>query len=73
MAERLAGALEVPFGDLPSPATLNDVACLYLGRGDSNRNSIYARLSIILEEAKPSLRLPLRCASWPRSLISTYS
>jgi hypothetical protein len=59
MAERLAGALEVPFGDLPSPATLNDVACLYLGRGDSNRNSIYTRLSIILEEAKPSLRPPV--------------
>ena len=51
MAERLASVLEVPSSELPSPASLNDVACQYLARNDSNRNSIYTRLSIIVDEA----------------------
>ena len=58
MAERLAIVLEVPASELPSPASLNDVACQYLARNDSNRNSIYTRLSIIVEEANASLRAP---------------
>jgi hypothetical protein len=48
MAERLASVLEVPSSELPSPVSLNDVACRYLARNDSNRNSIYTRLSIIV-------------------------
>ena len=59
MAERLASVLEVPADKLPSPASLNDVACQYLARNDSNRNSIYTRLSIILDEAKTYLRAPM--------------
>jgi hypothetical protein len=34
MAERLASVLEVPASELPSPASLNDVACQYLARSD---------------------------------------
>jgi hypothetical protein len=59
MAERLASVLEVPTDELPSPASLNDVACRYLGRNDSNRNSIYTRLSIIVDEAKSFLHAPV--------------
>ena len=58
MAERLASELDVPASELPSPASLNDVACLYLARGDSKRNSIYTRLWIIMDEAKENLRAP---------------
>jgi TIR domain/SIR2-like domain len=59
MAERLASVLEVPASELPSPASLNDVACQYLARSDSNRNSIYTRLSIIVDEANANLRPPI--------------
>jgi hypothetical protein len=59
MAERLASVLEVPASELPSPASLNDVACQYLARSDSNRNSIYTRLSIIVDEANAYLRPPI--------------
>ena len=72
MAKRLAGELDIPPGELASPASLNDVACLYLERTDSKRNSIYTRLWIIMDEAKGNLRLPRRCANWPRSPISTF-
>ena len=37
IAERLASVLEVPASELPSPASLNDVAWQYLARSDSNR------------------------------------
>jgi hypothetical protein len=37
----------------------NDVACLYLARSDSKRNSIYTRLWIIMDEAKANLRAPM--------------
>src|ERR1700693_2204376 len=56
MAKRLASELDVPAGDLPS---LNDVACRYLARSDSNRNSVYMRLWIIMDEAKANLRPPM--------------
>lgn len=59
MAKRLAGELGVPATDLTSPGSLNDVACLYLARSDSNRNSIYMRLWMIMDEAKANLRAPL--------------
>ena len=59
MAERLASVLEVPASELPSPASLNDVACQYLARNDSKRNSIYTCLSIIVEEANAYLRAPM--------------
>jgi hypothetical protein len=59
MAERLASVLEVPASELPSPASLNDVACQYLARSDSNRNSIYTHLSIIVDEANAYLRPPI--------------
>ena len=59
MAKRLASELGVSAAELPSPASLNDVACLYLARSDSNRNSIYMRLWIVMDEAKANLRAPL--------------
>ena len=59
MAERLACVLEVPSSELPSPVSLNDVACQYLARNDSHRNSIYTRLSIIVDEANAYLRAPV--------------
>jgi hypothetical protein len=59
MAKRLASELDVPASELPSPASLNDVACLYLARSDSKRNSIYTRLWIIMDEAKANLRAPM--------------
>ena len=59
MAERLASVLEVPSSELPSPVSLNDVACQYLARNDSHRNSIYTRLSIIVDEANAYLRAPM--------------
>jgi hypothetical protein len=59
MAERLASVLEVLSSELPSPVSLNDVACRYLARNDSNRNSIYTRLSIIVDEANAYLRAPM--------------
>ena len=59
MAKRLASELDVHSGELPSPASLNDVACLYLARSDSKRNSIYTRLWIIMDEAKANLRAPM--------------
>ena len=58
MAERLAGVLDVPSSELASPLSLNDVACHYLARKDSHRNSIYTRLSMIVDEANASLRAP---------------
>ena len=58
MAERLAGVLDVPSSQLASPLSLNDVACHYLARKDSHRNSIYTRLSMIVDEANASLRAP---------------
>jgi hypothetical protein len=48
----------VPASELPSPPSLNDVACKYLERSDSNRNSMYMRLSIIMDEAVTNLRAP---------------
>ena len=59
LAERLACVLEVPSSELPSPVSLNDVACQYLARNDSHRNSIYTRLSIIVDEANAYLRAPM--------------
>jgi hypothetical protein len=59
MAKRLASELDVPASELPSPASLNDVACRYLARSDSNRNSVYMRLWIIMDEAKANLRAPM--------------
>jgi hypothetical protein len=49
----------VPASELPSPASLNDVACQYLAHSDSKRNSIYTCLSIIVDEANAYLRPPI--------------
>jgi hypothetical protein len=58
LANRLAQRLDVPVSELPSPLTLNDVACKYLERS-ANRNSIYMRLSIIMDEAMANLQAPI--------------
>jgi hypothetical protein len=58
MAKRLASELDVPSGELSSPASLNDVTCPYLARSDSKPNSISTRLWIIMDEAKANLRAP---------------
>src|SRR5262245_10614910 len=59
LAKRLASELGLPGTELTLPASLNDVVCLYLARSDSNRNSIYMRLWIIMDEAKANLRAPM--------------
>jgi hypothetical protein len=59
MAKRLASEFDVPASELTSPASLDDVASIYLARSDSNRNSIYVRLCIIMDEVKANLRAPM--------------
>ncbi|MBS0456553.1 MAG: toll/interleukin-1 receptor domain-containing protein [Proteobacteria bacterium] len=51
LAEKLAAKLAVDIGELPSPITLNDVMCAYLGhRG--RREEAYTRVRSILREVE---------------------
>jgi hypothetical protein len=49
LAEKLAAKLSVDAADLPKPATLNDVLCMYLGQ-HGRREEAYTRLRSIMRE-----------------------
>jgi hypothetical protein len=49
LAERLASKLSVDISQLPRPATLNDVLCMYLGQ-HGRREEAYTRLRSIMRE-----------------------
>jgi hypothetical protein len=59
LAEKLAGRLQVDITQLPRPATLNDVLCMYLGQ-HGRREEAYTRLRSIMREVAFEPPLALR-------------
>jgi hypothetical protein len=59
LAEKLAARLQVDPADLPSPLTLNDVVCAYLGQR-GRREEAYTRLRSIMREVEFEPPLALR-------------